>query len=134
MIAMALACYRHVVPGDASTRAGKWEKKKFMGRELYGRTVGILGLGNIGQLVAERLRGFDCKILGFDPVISPKRAKELGIELTSVADLFARSDVISLHVPENDDTRGMVNRELLKKTKVGSESCLLASARCSTHH
>jgi D-3-phosphoglycerate dehydrogenase len=120
VIALALAGFRHIVPADASTRCGKWEKKSFMGRELTGKTVGIIGLGNIGQLVIRRLAGFETRIIGFDPVISAPRAEALGVELVSLEKLFSEADVVTLHVPENDHTRGMVNRELLSLMKEGS--------------
>lgn len=120
VVAMLLADARHVVPADASCRAGKWEKASFMGTELTGKTVGIVGLGYIGQLVARRLSGFDVKVLGFDPFTSEEKAAGLGIELSSLPELFARADCISLHVPENEDTRGMVNRDLLGRMKPGA--------------
>ncbi|MBT3191814.1 MAG: hypothetical protein HN341_04600 [Verrucomicrobia bacterium] len=119
VVAMMLADARHVVRADASTREGKWEKKQFMGRELAGKTIGIVGLGYIGQLVIKRLSGFDCKFLGFDPVISTERAEQIGVELTTVEELFAQSDYISLHIPENDETRGFVSAELLEQVKEG---------------
>jgi len=99
VVAMMLADARYIAAADASTRDGKWEKKRFMGRELAGKTVGIVGLGYIGQLVVKRLSGFDCTFLGFDPVITPERAEQLGVTLTSVEELFAASDYISLHIP-----------------------------------
>jgi len=117
VVAMMLADARHVAAADPSTRAGKWEKKKFMGREITGKTVGIVGLGNIGQLVSRRLSGFDCTILGYDPLISSDKAKEKGIELAELEDLFARADYITLHIPENDGTRGIVNEKLLSNMK-----------------
>jgi D-3-phosphoglycerate dehydrogenase len=120
VFALALAGYRHVVEGDISTRAGRWEKKKLMGRELAGKTLGIVGLGNIGQLVAKRSQGFDMKLLGYDPIISHERAAEAGVKLVSLTQLFAEADIVSLHVPENDETRGMVNRELLGTMKQGA--------------
>ena len=120
VIALILADARHLVPADISTRAGKWEKKKFMGRELTGKTIGIVGLGAIGRLVARRLIGFDVTVLAFDPVLSEDAAERLGVELVSLNDLFARSDYISLHVPENDSTRGMVNADLLGRMKDGA--------------
>jgi D-3-phosphoglycerate dehydrogenase len=115
-----LADARHVVPADASTRAGKWEKGQFMGREIAGKTVGIVGLGNIGRLVARRLSGFDVRLLGYDPVISTERAKDMNVELTDLRTLFQQSDYVTLHVPENDETRGMVNAELLALLKMGA--------------
>ncbi len=119
VIAVILAAYRFLIPADNSTRRGDWEKSKFLGRELTGKTVGILGLGNIGQLLVKRLSGFEVKILGFDPVLSPDRAEELGVELCSIEDIFKRSDVISLHIPENNETRGLVNKDLLANVKEG---------------
>lgn len=120
VIALMLADARHVVAADLSTRAGKWEKNKFMGREIAGKTVGIVGLGFIGQLVAKRLQGFEVTLIGYDPVISQEKALALGIELVDLAGLFERADYITLHVPENDSTRGMVNAALLAKCKTGA--------------
>lgn len=120
VIAMILADARHVVAADPSTRAGRWEKKEFMGRELAGKTVGIVGLGNIGRLVARRLSGFDCALLGYDPVISKERAREMNVELLPIEELFARADYVSLHIPENEDTQEMVNADLLSYMKEGA--------------
>ena len=92
VVAMILAAYRHVLPADASTRAGDWEKSKFMGHELTGKTVGILGLGHIGNLVVKRLSGFDVKILGYDPMLSPALAEKMGVELCSVEKIFAEAE------------------------------------------
>ena len=120
VLALMLADARHVIRADASTRSGKWEKKKFMGRELANKTVGIVGLGNIGRLVARRLSGFDVELLGYYPVISHEKAREVNVTLTDIEDLFTNSDYITLHIPENDDTRGMVNEDLLSKVKHGT--------------
>lgn len=120
VIAMMLADARHIVAADVSCRAGKWEKKKFMGRELSGKTVGIVGLGHIGQLVAKRLRGFEVKILGYDPFLSGERARSLGVELVDLPTLFAQADYVSLHLPENEETRGMVHADLLGRMKSGA--------------
>lgn len=119
VIALILAAYRKLVPADISTRAGKWEKKSFMGRELTGKTLGIIGLGHIGRLLAKRTAGFELNVLGFDPVISKELASEIGVKLASVEEIFAQADIISLHVPENDATRGMVNEKLLSLVKKG---------------
>ncbi len=127
VLALVLAHYRHVVSADQTTRQGLWEKKKYMGHELAGKVVGVVGLGNIGQLVVKRLEGFECTILGYDPLISLNRAKELGIKIVSLEGLFAEADIITLHVPETDGTRGMVNRKLLELMK--SESVLVNCAR-----
>ncbi len=120
VIALMLADARHVVPADASTRAGKWEKKNFMGREVTGKTIGIVGLGAIGRLVAKRLSGFNVTVLAFDPVLSEEAAGRLGVKLLPLADLFAQSDYVSLHIPENEHTRGLINRELLEQMKDGA--------------
>lgn len=120
VVAVILAAYRKVVPADISTRAGNWEKKSFMGRELTGKTVGILGLGNIGRLLIKRLSGFDVKILGYDPVLSKDYADKLGVQLCSLEEIFSQSDIVSLHIPENDKTRGMINASLLSLMKDGA--------------
>lgn len=120
VIAMMLADARHLIKADASCRAGRWEKKAFMGREISGKTVGIVGLGAIGQLVAKRLSGFECQLIGYDPVISKDRAEQLGVELVDLPTLFERADYVTLHVPENNETRGMVNASLLSRMKPGA--------------
>jgi D-3-phosphoglycerate dehydrogenase len=120
VLALMLADARHLIAADASTRRGEWEKKKFMGRELAGKTVGIVGLGNIGRLVAKRLVGFDCTLLGYDPDISAERAREMNVSLTDLETLFKQSDYITLHIPENDETRGLVGAKLLSLVKKGA--------------
>ena len=120
VIALMLASARQIVAADKSTRAGLWEKSKLMGHELTNKTVGILGLGHIGQLLVKRLTGFEVKVLGYDPMISPALAEKLGVELCSVERIFAESDFVSLHIPENDSTRGMVNEKLLALIKPGA--------------
>jgi D-3-phosphoglycerate dehydrogenase / 2-oxoglutarate reductase len=120
VVALMLADSRFLVPADASVRAGEWEKKKFMGREITGKTLGIVGLGYVGQMVARRLASFEMTAIGYDPVVSAERARALGIELVELPELFRRSDYISLHVPETDQTRGMVNATLLAALKPGA--------------
>jgi D-3-phosphoglycerate dehydrogenase len=120
VVALVLAAMRHVVPADISTRAGNWEKSKFLGREITGKTVGVVGLGHIGRLLIKRLSGFEVKVLGFDPMMSAETAAQLGIELTTTERIFAESDIISLHIPENNETRGMVNASLLGLMKEGA--------------
>ena len=120
VLALMLADARHIVPADPSTRAGKWEKNKFMGREVSGKTVGIVGLGAIGQLVARRLSGFECTVIGYDPVISAERARSVGVDVVDLSVLFERSDYITLHIPENNETRGLVNAALLGRMKKGA--------------
>lgn len=120
VVALMLADARHLVKADPSCRAGEWEKKAFMGREVSGKTVGIVGLGYIGQLVAKRLRGFETTILGFDPVVSEERAREMDIELVDLPTVFERSDYVTLHIPENSETKGLINYALLSKMKKGA--------------
>lgn len=120
VVAVALAAYRKIVPADISTRAGKWEKKAFMGREITGKTVGILGLGHIGRLLAQRLSGFEVKILAYDPILSADKAAQLGVKLCTAEEIFSQADIVSLHIPENDSTRGMINAKLLGLMKKGA--------------
>ena len=120
VVALMLAASRHVLAADASTRAGNWEKSKFLGHEITGKTVGILGLGHIGQLLVKRLSGFDVKVLGYDPVLSPALAEKLNVKLSTIEEIFAQADFISLHIPENNETRGMINRRLFEMMKPGA--------------
>ncbi|HMP73580.1 MAG TPA: 3-phosphoglycerate dehydrogenase family protein [Kiritimatiellia bacterium] len=132
VVALMLADARHLIPADASCRSGKWEKKNFMGRELAGKTVGIVGLGAIGQLVVRRLSGFDVKVVGYDPVLSEERARSIGVELMDLPALFEQADYVSLHIPENDHTRGMINADLLGRMKEGAT--LVNCARAGVIH
>ncbi len=120
VVAMMLAACRHLVPADASTRKGEWEKNKFMGTELTGKTVGVLGMGYIGKLVVKRISGFDVKVLAYDPLLSADLAEKLGVELTTVENIFAKSDFITLHVPQTPETKGMVNKKLLDLLRPGA--------------
>jgi len=120
VVALILADARHIVAADPSTRAGKWEKKNFMGRELTNKTVGIVGVGAIGRLLAKRLSGFDVKLIGFDPIVSPESALESGVELLPLEDVFKQADYVSLHMPENDKTRKIINSSLLSLMKEGA--------------
>ena len=120
VIAMMLADARHIVRADISTRAGGWEKKQLMGRELTGKTVGIIGLGHIGRLVAKHLRGFDNRILGYDPLVPGDKVRELGIEPATLEEMFSQADYVTLHVPLMDSTRGLVGEKLLGLMKNGA--------------
>lgn len=120
VITLMLADARHVVEADASTRAGGWEKNKFMGRELTEKTVGIVGLGNIGRLVAKRLAGFECRILGYDPLVPAERASQFAIESVDLETIFKACDYVTLHIPENNETRGSINKNLLGLMKPGA--------------
>ena len=120
VITLMLADARHVIEADASTRVGGWEKNKFMGRELTEKTVGIVGLGNIGRLVAKRLTGFECRILGYDPLVPVERAAQFGIQSVDLETIFKECDYVSLHIPENNETRGSINAKLLGLMKPGA--------------
>lgn len=120
VLALILADARHLVEADASTRRGEWEKAKFMGHELAGKTVGIVGLGNIGRLVAKRLAGFECRILGYDPLVPADGARQFGVEVVSLETLFRECDHVTLHIPENAETRGLVGERLLGLMKHGA--------------
>lgn len=113
VVALMLADARHIVDADASTRVGKWEKSSFMGREVTGKTVGVVGLGAIGRLVVKRLSGFDVKVLAYDPMLSEERARDYNVELVDLKTIFKLSDYVTLHIPENDETRGLISDELL---------------------
>ncbi|HLA40070.1 MAG TPA: hydroxyacid dehydrogenase, partial [Candidatus Glassbacteria bacterium] len=119
-LAFMLAACRRLAYADASVKAGKWEKSGLMGAELVGKVLGLVGLGNIGSLVAAKARGFGMELIGFDPVISQTRAAEIGITLKSLEEIFTEADFISFHVPLNDKTRGMIGGELLGRLKKGA--------------
>ncbi len=120
VVALMLADARKLIPADASCRAGKWEKTAFMGAEITGKTIGIVGLGYIGRLVVKRLSGFEPTFIGFDPGTTVRQAAELGVKLVSLDELFAKSDYVTLHLPETAETKGMVNRALLGQMKDGA--------------
>jgi D-3-phosphoglycerate dehydrogenase len=118
-IAMMFALARQLPAADASTQAGKWEKNRFMGVELYGKTLGLVGCGNIGGIVADRANGLKMKPIAYDPFLSPERAVELGVEKVELEELLARADIITLHTPLTDKTRNILSREALAKTRKG---------------
>src|ERR1700728_504479 len=118
-IALLFAAARQIAAADVSTQAGKWEKTRFMGVELYAKTLGLIGCGNIGALVAERALALKMKVLAYDPFLSPERAVKLGVEKVELDDLLARSDAISLHTPLTDKTRNILSAEAIAKTRQG---------------
>jgi len=118
-IAMMMALARQIPAASASTHASKWEKSKFMGVEVASKTLGLIGCGNIGSIVADRAQGLKMKVIGFDPYLSEDRAKSLNIEKVELDDLLKRADFISLHTPLNDATRGILGKDNLAKTKKG---------------
>ena len=116
-IALMLALARHVPAAHASLSQGKWERSKFVGIELRGKTLGLIGLGRVGSEVARRARGLEMNVLAFDPFVSPERAQTLGIRLTEKADLLSQSDFISLHVPLTADNRNLLGEDEFKIVK-----------------
>lgn len=118
-IALMFAAARQLGAADASTQAGKWEKNRFMGVELYAKTLGVIGCGNIGSLVAERALGLKMKVVAYDPFLSPERAIELGVEKVELDEVLARADFISLHTPMTEKTKNILSAENLAKTKKG---------------
>ena len=118
-IAMMFAVARQIPEANASTHAGKWEKSRFMGVELFNKTLGVIGAGNIGGIVCDRAVGLHMKVVAYDPFLSEDRAKQLGIHKVELEELLAKADFITLHVPLTDKTRNILSRENLAKTKKG---------------
>jgi D-3-phosphoglycerate dehydrogenase len=118
-IALMFALARDIPQANASTHAGKWEKSKFMGVEVTAKTLGIIGCGNIGSIVAERGIGLKMKVIAFDPFLTPERAEVLGVEKVELDDLLARADFITLHTPMTPQTKNILNAANLAKTKKG---------------
>lgn len=118
-IALMFAVARQLPAADASTQAGKWEKNRFMGVEITGKTLGIIGCGNIGSIVAERAIGLRMKVIAFDPFLSEKRAIDLGVEKVELPELFRRADFITLHTPLTDLTRNIIDGAAITAMKDG---------------
>jgi D-3-phosphoglycerate dehydrogenase len=118
-IALLLSTARHIPAADASLRQGQWKRSQYGGVELQGKTVGVVGLGKIGQLVAQRLAAFDVKLVAYDPYVAPARAAQLGIELLSLDELLAVADFVSIHLPKTPETLGLIGKDQLALTKPG---------------
>lgn len=118
-ISMMMALARQIPEANASTHAGKWEKNRFMGVELFNKTLGVIGCGNIGAIVADRALGLKMKVIAFDPFLSPERAIEIGVEKVELDEIFRRSDFITLHTPLTDKTRNIIDATALAKCKKG---------------
>src|SRR5687768_1215443 len=118
-ITLMLALAREIPQADASTQAGKWEKNRFMGVELTGKTLGIIGCGNIGSIVAERALGLRMRVMAYDPFLSWERALDLGVEKVELEDLLRRADIITLHTPLTDKTKNILSADNIAKTKKG---------------
>ena len=118
-IAMMFALARQIPEASASTKAGKWEKNRFMGVELTAKTLGLIGCGNIGSIVADRAQGLRMKVIAFDPYLTEKRALDIGVEKVELAELFARADIITLHTPLTESTRNILSAEAIASLKPG---------------
>jgi len=118
-ITLMLALARQIPQADSSTQAGKWEKNRFMGVEITGKTLGIIGCGNIGSIVADRAHGLRMKVVAYDPFLSPERALDLGVEKVELGELFRRADFITLHTPLTDKTRNIVDAAAIASMKKG---------------
>ena len=118
-ISLMMAVARQIPEANDSTQAGKWEKSRFMGVELTGKTLGVIGAGNIGSIVCDRAQGLKMKVIAYDPFLSEERADKMGVEKVDLDVLLARADFITLHVPLTDKTRGILGAEAIAKTKKG---------------
>ncbi|WP_026380606.1 phosphoglycerate dehydrogenase [Afifella pfennigii] len=118
-IALLFACARQIPAADASTQAGKWEKSKFMGVEITGKTLGVIGCGNIGSVVARRAIGLSMRVVAYDPFLSPEHAADLGVEKVELDELLRRADFITLHTPLTDRTRNIIDAAAIAKMRHG---------------
>ncbi|HEX4371277.1 MAG TPA: phosphoglycerate dehydrogenase [Rhizomicrobium sp.] len=118
-ISLMLALARELPAANASTQAGKWEKNRFMGVEITGKVLGLIGAGNIGSIVADRAKGLKMRVIAYDPYLSAERAEDLGVEKVTLDDLLARADFITLHVPMTPETKNILSAEAIAKTKKG---------------
>jgi len=119
-VALMLALARHVPQASQSVKEGKWEKKRFMGTELYEQTLGIIGLGRIGSIVADRAIGMGMEVIGYDPYLTPEATAIRGVHWTELDELYSRSDFITLHTPETKETQNIINRSSLAKMRPGT--------------
>ncbi len=119
-IAMMMALCRQIPAANASTHAGKWEKSRFMGTEITGKTLGVIGCGNIGSVVAARAIGLRMKVIAYDPFLGEERAREMGVEKVSLEDLLARADIVTLHLPKTEKTANLLSAERIAAMKPGA--------------
>lgn len=118
-LGLLLALLRHIPQADASMRAGRWDRNAFVGTELTGKTVGIIGFGRVGRAFSQRVQGFDVTEVAYDPFVPEHVARHLGLSLVSLDELLACADIISLHAHVTDETRGLINKETIAKMKDG---------------
>jgi D-3-phosphoglycerate dehydrogenase len=119
-ISLMLALARELPAANASTQAGKWEKNRFMGVEITGKVLGLIGAGNIGSIVADRAKGLKMRVVAFDPYLSPERAADLGVEKVELNDLLARADFVTLHVPMTAETKNIISADAINRMKKGA--------------
>ena len=118
-ISMMMSMARKIPIANATLKAGKWDRKSFTGAEVCGKVLGVVGLGNIGRIVADRAQGLKMKVIGFDPIMTREAADRLGIELVGLEEIFRRSDFITVHTPLTDDTRGLVGARRVREDEEG---------------
>ncbi|MGA8265551.1 MAG: hydroxyacid dehydrogenase, partial [Ignavibacteriaceae bacterium] len=118
-MALMLSMFRNIPQANQSLRSGKWDRKSFKGTELYGKVIGVIGLGKVGREVVSRSKAFGMKVIGYDPVLSNEIADKMGIELADLDVIFAQSDLITVHVPLSDETKHLINSETLNRCKDG---------------
>jgi D-3-phosphoglycerate dehydrogenase len=118
-IALMMALARHIPQAVASLKGGKWERNKFIGAELCNKTIGVIGLGNVGRIVAERAKGLQMKVIGYDPFIAAENIARMGVEPGTLKDIFIKSDFITVHVPLTPETQGLINKAAFAKMKSG---------------
>jgi D-3-phosphoglycerate dehydrogenase len=118
-MSLMLSLARHIPQAVASLKSGKWSREKFVGVELCNKTLGLIGMGNVGRIVAERALGFRMKVIAYDPFVQPDSAARMGVEMVSLEEIYSRSDFITVHVPLNAETRGLINKKTFAKMKIG---------------
>ena len=118
-IGMIMALSRNIPEGTASLKAGRWDKKKLQGREIYNKTLGIIGFGKIGSIVADRARGLKMRVIVYDPYVRPEQIEKEGYKSVSLEELYRRSDYITIHVPKLKDTTGLINKDAFEQMKDG---------------
>ena len=119
-VAMMMALSRNIPEGTTSLKQGKWEKNKLQGRELYNKTLGLIGIGKIGRIVADRAKGMKMKVIAYDPYLRPETLDELDVEPVSFEELQERSDYVSIHTPRTDETTNLINKETMANMKKGA--------------
>jgi D-3-phosphoglycerate dehydrogenase len=119
-VALILAQARNIPQADAALREGRWERSRFQGAELYGKTLGIVGLGRVGALVAQRLNAFGMRVIAYDPYVSRDRAAQMGVELASLVEVLARADVVTVHLPKTPETTGLIGERELATMRPGA--------------